>query len=110
MTADRIEEELDAARAALASGNEGKARVCARRAAGEAIARYRMKTPAPGWPADALGLLLALRDDPSFSAGARDAAGRLTAKVSDRHAMSTDPIGDAAVIIDECARRTAGNA
>ena len=106
---DSIEAELDAARAALASGNEGKARVCARRAAGEAIARYRMRHPAPGWPSDALGLLLRLRDDPSFAAVAREAAGRLTAKVSDRHLLSTDPIGDAVIIIEACAGRTEGD-
>ena len=46
----RFEEELQQAQAARRAGNEGKARVCARRAAGIAIGEYltRMGHPSPG--------------------------------------------------------------
>ena len=63
---ERIEKEFAAARAAQAAGNEGKARVCARRAAGEALSWYRTVFPQDGWRNDALGMIAALKDDSSL--------------------------------------------
>ena len=98
---ENIEKELAAAREALAVGNDGKARVCARRAAGQALTWYLSTHPKPAWGTDALTQLKHLRDDSEFSQSSRDAALRLTTKVSDQftYQFSTDPLEDANIII-----------
>lgn len=65
--ASLIEQELDRAESARKSGNEGMARVCARRAAGIAIGNYlkRKGYPDPGKSAyDRLRILCDLPDTP----------------------------------------------
>ncbi len=99
-----IEKELAMAREAIKQGNEGKARVCARRAAGWAIAWYIAHRAHPDWPQDALGQLRRLKDETSFSEEARGAAARLSAKVAEDSHYSTDPLDDAAIIVTEIAR------
>jgi len=96
-----IEKELLAAREAHALGNPGKARVCARRAAGRAIAWFLTKHPHPDWGADALSQLNHLKDDPQFSQECRDAATRLAARISEdfKYQFSSDPLEDAGIII-----------
>src|SRR5882762_4523447 len=91
---ERIEQEFSMARNALEAGNAGKARVCARRAAGQALTWLCTKYPRPGWSSDALSQLLHLKDDPAFPEAVRDAALRLTTKVSEKidYPFSTDPI------------------
>ena len=98
---DQIEKELSTAREARQSGNDGKARVCARRAAGQAVAMYLAKNPMPAWGTDALSQLKHLKDSPEFSQPCRDAAARLTTKISDQftYQFSTDPLEDANIII-----------
>lgn len=98
---DRIEHELGTARAALRSGNDGKARVCARRAVGQALTWFLSHHPLAGWGADAIGQLRHLRDEPTFPQDVRGAAARLTAKVSERGTdqFTKDPIGDGELII-----------
>ncbi len=99
---EEISKEFTTAQQALSEGNEGKARVCSRRAAGIAITWYLSKVPRPGWHADALHQLLHLKDDTTFSPEVRDAALRLTTKISGRFAypFSTNPIADARIIVD----------
>src|SRR5512140_363976 len=79
---EQIERELAGAREALRAGNSGRARVCARRAAGQAITWYLTRHPHPAWRADAMHQLLMLEGDEGFPEDVRDAAARLTAKVT----------------------------
>jgi hypothetical protein len=99
---EHIEQEFAVAREALNVGNDGKARVCARRAVGQAITWLLSKHPRDGWSADAMSQLKKLQDDVSFPKEVRDAAVRLTTKISERftYPFSTDPLADAKIIID----------
>ena len=99
---EQIGKELVAARDALNIGNDGKARVCARRAAGQAITWFISRNIRQGWGADAMNQLLHLIDDLSFPQEVRDAAVRLTTKISERftYPFTTSPIEDARLIID----------
>jgi len=98
---DQIEKEFTTSREALKVGNEGKARVCARRAVGQAITWFLMKYPRNGWSPDAMNQLKHLRDDSFFPEEVRGAATRLTTKISERftYPFTTDPIEDAQLII-----------
>ena len=98
---ERIDKELASAHDALHIGNEGKARVCARRAAGQAIAWFLTANIRQGWGTDAMNQLRHLRDDPSFPREVRDAATRLTTKISEEftYPFPTPPIEDAQIII-----------
>ncbi len=99
---EQIERELAGAEEALLTGNGGRARVCARRAVGEAIAWYLTKYPHPSWPVDAMRQLQALKDERAFPQDVRDAAARLTAKVTAQfaYASGSDALTDARRIID----------
>lgn len=96
-----IDKELTGAREALKSGNNGKARVCSRRAAGQAIAWFLSAYPHERWGADAMNQLSNLKEDESFPKAVRDAAVRLTTKISERftYPFTNDPIEDAQLII-----------
>jgi hypothetical protein len=98
----QIEKELSTARKALSEGNAGKARVCARRTAGQAIAWFSSGNPRVGWGADAMNQLNGLKSDPFFPGEVREAASRLTVKISDQFAypFTTDPIRDGTIIIN----------
>ncbi len=95
MTNETIEAELKHARVALEAGNAGKARVCARRAAGWSLRAIS------GITGDAIKQLKWLRDNPSAPEAVRQAATRLTTKVGHDHALPfpDDPIEDARAII-----------
>ena len=93
----RIEAELAYARAARKHGNEGRARVCARRAAGWAIAAHYPNSGQRG----AYSLLRWLESNAEFSRELRSAAGRLTEQVTEDHQLphSEDPLEDAEKIV-----------
>jgi len=74
--------ETATAHAARASGNEGMVRVCARRAAGAALAWWLQEHPRPAWGTDAVGRLRGLAGEADRPADVRAAARRLTARVS----------------------------
>lgn len=99
---DQIKKELTNAQNALSVGNDGKARVCARRAAGQAISWYLKKFPEKKCGNDAVTQLRFITNDTSFSQEVRDAAVRLTTKISERftYPFSTDPIEDARLVIN----------
>lgn len=102
MTATRIAQELSAARQAQQAGNPGRARVCARRAAGWAIRAWYQAREGAGWGGDAMKQLQRLAADPAASATARAAAQRLLTKVDLDHKLpfDEDPLDDARVIIE----------
>lgn len=101
--ADReaVEIELGRGRAALSEGNDGKARVCARRASGVALRAWYKATGRPDAPPAAQSLLNIARVDPALPGELREAAVRLTTSINDRENLpfSSDPLGDAAAII-----------
>ncbi|MEW6568962.1 MAG: hypothetical protein AB1449_12515 [Chloroflexota bacterium] len=95
-------EELEAARAARARGQEGRARVCARRAAGWAVADYLQRLSGQPPHASAYDLLRRLQARDEAPEGLRRAAARLTARVTAdfRLPHAQDPLEDARVIVE----------
>ena len=85
-----INAELKHAQSAQALGNEGQARVCARRAAGIAARDYlerhgeKVRTPS------AYDLLKALAEDPSLSDDLRQIAMHLTMRVDEQFKLPAD--------------------
>lgn len=98
---DVIEQELDAAEAALKIGNEGKARVCARRAVAIAAEAWLARHSVQAGQTDAMAHLRRIQEDDSFPSSIRQAAERLTTTVTRRDSapFTSDPIGDARLII-----------
>jgi hypothetical protein len=98
---ERIAQELAAAEAAWKDGNEGKARVCARRAVARATEAWSMHVPVRRWSGDAMDYLRHIQQDTSFPLPIRQAAERLSTKVTQRQSapFTTDPIGDAKLIV-----------
>lgn len=96
-----IARELVGAAAAWKSGNEGKARVCARRAVALADEAWLAQQASPSWPGDAMAHLRRIQQDVSFPSSVRQAAERLTTTVTQKDAapFTTDPIGDAHAVI-----------
>ena len=95
-----IEAELARAASALATGNDGKARVCARRACGVALRAWYALNERPGLPADAQSLLRHAASDDGLPVSTREAAGRLPASVAGAAGdLTTDPIADAVALI-----------
>lgn len=95
------QEEMQAAEAARAAGNEGKARVCARRGAGWAVRGYYQRLKGAGWGGDAFHQLKVLRDDATQPEALRSAARRLTTQVNHDHGMpfDDDVLADARMLI-----------
>lgn len=92
---------MAAAREARASGNEGRARVCARRAAGHAIRSYREAIGSDGQDHSAYVLLRWLARFSGVEQPVRDCAERLAARVTQEHDLPhpQDPLTDAACLI-----------
>lgn len=99
---NRIDRELSTARLAHTKGNDGMVRVCARRAAGIAISYWLTQNPHQGWGVDAMSLLRNLQSDQSVPQDIRDAAMRLTTRITGQFTapFSTDPIDDSKTIIN----------
>jgi phage shock protein A len=96
-----IERELAAAETAWKNSNEGKARVCARRAVARAAEEWLERRSTARWPGDAMEHLRQIQQNASFPLPIREAAKRLSTKVPQRHTapFTTDPINDARIII-----------
>lgn len=97
-----VTEEFAGAQTARQQGNEGRARVCARRAAGFAIAWLLTSRGQRVRDTDALNLLKNLDADESIPLGVREAAKRLMTKLNSNftYAFSTDPLDDAHIVVD----------
>jgi hypothetical protein len=98
---EEIEKELAMAEAALLETNEGKARVCARRAVGLAMQASLERCPRPEWRGDAMHQLRQIQQEESFPLPIRQAAERLSTKITQRDTapFTSNPIADARVII-----------
>jgi hypothetical protein len=96
-----IEQELAAAEAARQNSNDGKARVCARRAVAIATEAWLARLPVPRWRGDAMEHLRQIQQDASFPLPIRQAAERLSTSVTRQQAtpFTTDPVADARLII-----------
>lgn len=104
-SSDLIQQEFTAAEAAWKDGNEGKARVCARRAVALADETWLADRSDQTFRGDAMAHLRRIQQDHSLPVSVRDAAERLSTAVSrkDSAPFSTDPIGDARIIIGHLA-------
>ena len=96
-----IQAELADARNSRAAGNEGRARVCARRAAGLAIGRYFERWMDQPLPASAYVLLQWLSEREEIQDDLRAAARRLTVRVTPEYKLPhiEDPIDDAQMLV-----------
>ncbi|HMZ55830.1 MAG TPA: hypothetical protein PKV55_06900 [Nitrospira sp.] len=96
-----IDRELSAARLAWEQGQDGKARVCARRAVAAADRAWLSAAGDPLWQGDALAHLRRIQQQQAFPNQVRQAAERLTTAVTRRHdaPFTSDPVSDAALII-----------
>ncbi len=103
-----IEQELAAAQVAQQDGNDGKARVCARRAVALATEAWLARLPMPLWHGDAMAQLRHIQQNESFPLLIRKAAERLSTPVTRQHTapFTTDPIADAKLIISHLSGAT----
>ena len=76
-----VENELRNAQAARDRGNEGQARVCARRAAGTAIRDYLQRRGRAVRSPSSFDLLRLISEDPTVPPALRDSASRLILRV-----------------------------
>jgi HEPN domain-containing protein len=100
----RIEDEMALAQQAHSAGREGRARVCARRAAGLAAAHHlegRGQSPRASSAYDALRRVA---ESDGLPPELRRAAGRLTARVTEDFVLPhrEDPLADARAVIEAC--------
>ena len=79
----QIETEFEKAEQARARGNEGQARVCARRAAGIAIREYLTRRGIRPPSVSAYDLLNFLKEDPHLSPDLKRIADHLTLRVTE---------------------------
>ena len=86
----QIQHEFERAEQARARGNEGQARVCARRAAGIAAREYLARRGQSVRTPSAYDLLNLLAEDPLLSADLRQAAAYLTLRVSEEFKLPVD--------------------
>ncbi len=98
---DRIRLELDQAYLFRARGNEGRARVCARRAAGWAVAAFRQRWSGGETHLNAYQQLQWFRKFEDVPSELRRAADRLITHVTPSHDLPhcEDPLEDAEVIV-----------
>jgi HEPN domain-containing protein len=101
-----IERELETGEAALRAGNDGKARVCARSAAGTAISYWLEYHGERHWGTDAMSQLAHLRQESAVPSEVREAALRLTTKITEQFTspFSTNPLDDCRIITGYCLR------
>jgi HEPN domain-containing protein len=98
----KIQSAMEDARTSRARGNEGRARVSARRAAGFAISLAIPQRETDQSQTNAYKCLLWYQRQEEVPAYLRDAAKRLTARVLPSHQLphSEDPLKDAEIIVE----------
>lgn len=82
--------ELDQAQRARSEGNEGRARVCARRAAGIAVREYFNRKGGRVSGSNAYELLTSLEKSPHISPELKQIASHLTLRVSEDFTLPAD--------------------
>jgi hypothetical protein len=86
----QVESELEKAQAARSRGNEGQARVCARRAAGIAAREYLERQGVRPPSLSAYDLLNLLKEDPRLSTDLKSIADHLTVRVTEEFKLPVD--------------------
>ena len=106
--AEKVWREIERAAQFREEGNEGRARVCARRAAGWAIRPTFHQTTGRTAPPDVVALLRWYADWAGAPARLRSAAGRLAVAVTTDHNLPhpEDPLADASAIVWRLVPRT----
>jgi hypothetical protein len=84
---DRFENELERAESARLAGNEGMARVCARRAAGIAAGEYLSRNRLPGSGSSAYDRLRYLSAEDSISPQVRDVIDHFLIRITAEHEL-----------------------
>lgn len=87
---EQLEKEFQQADLARVRGNEGRARVCARRAAGIAVREYLTRKGIRPGTSSAYDLLNLLKDDPLLSPGLKQIADHLTLRVNEEFKLPAD--------------------
>ena len=87
---EKIQMEFDRAETARVQGNEGQARVCARRAAGIAIREYYTRRGQSVRTSSAYDLLNLLTEEPRLSPDLKQDATYLTLRVTDEFKLPID--------------------
>lgn len=87
---EKLQAEFDRAKSARALGNEGQARVCARRAAGIAIREYYSRRGQSVRTPSAYDLLGLLAQEPHLSPDLKQAAAHLTLRVTEEFKLPVD--------------------
>jgi HEPN domain-containing protein len=100
---EQLEREFGLAAQARSKGNEGQARVCARRAAGIAIREYLTRQGKHPGNASAYDLLNLLKTDPLLSPDLRLIADHLTLRVTEEFKLpvDTDLVAEARILCNE---------
>jgi hypothetical protein len=100
----RVAREMEIADEARAAGREGRARVCARRAAGLAAMHLLEREGASPRSRSALDALKGIAEMQGLSPELRSAAARLTARVTEAFALphGEDALADARAVIAAC--------
>ncbi len=98
-----IQKEFERAAQARAKGNEGQARVCARRAAGIAIRDYLTRQGIRPPSASAIDLLNLLKEDPLLSPDLKLIIDHLTLRVTEEFKLpiNVDLVAEAKALCDE---------
>lgn len=99
----QLEKEFETAQRARARGNEGQARVCARRAAGIAIREYLTRRGIRPPSTSAVDLLHLLKDDPALSPDLKLVIDHLTLRVTEEFKLPVDAdlVAEAKNLCDE---------
>lgn len=102
----RIQAEFERAEQARAKGNEGQARVCARRAAGTAVREYLARQGIRPNSPSAVDVLNLLKEDPRLSPDLRLIVDHLTLRVTEEFKLpvEADLIAEARRLCDELLR------
>lgn len=87
---EQLQEEFERAEDARARGNEGQARVCARRASGIAIREYLSRQGIRPPSSSAYDLLNLIKDDPHLSSDLKQIAAHLTLRVTEEFKLPVD--------------------
>ena len=100
---EQLEKEFGLANQARAKGNEGQARVCARRAAGIAVREYLTRKGIHSRSASAYDLLNLLKNDPLLSPNLKLIADHLTLRVTEEFKLPVDVdlVAEARMLCDE---------
>ena len=97
----QIKEEILLAKQSRQEGNEGRARVCARRAAGAAVQKYLIKKGISQKQENAIQSLLIFKQSESLPVGVQEAVNWLVERVNEDHNLPSeiDLIHEAGVVI-----------